>query len=194
MYYHFAILLLFRPFIKIKFIGSQISPREVCIQAADNIASLVRSYDQLYTLRRTPSFVPYIVLTSSIIHLVAAKGSSDGVQQIKRGYSDLKSMEECHGFAKLALQVMRSLARTWEIDLEHNKDDEEGKEDEESNICKPSTSSLNLFCPIIDSSFVTNISLTDTSKNPLFAPFPMQGKPLLMTGPEMGENGFAVNT
>jgi hypothetical protein len=70
MYYHFAILLLFRPFLKLRMIGSHILPRDVCSQAADAIQNLTRSYDRLYTLRRTPSFVPYFVLTSAIMHLV----------------------------------------------------------------------------------------------------------------------------
>lgn len=69
MYYHFAILLLFRPLIKLRIIGSGVRPRDVCAQAADNIQRLLRSYSRLYTLRRTPSFVPYFVLTSSIMHL-----------------------------------------------------------------------------------------------------------------------------
>ncbi|KLU90481.1 hypothetical protein MAPG_10335 [Magnaporthiopsis poae ATCC 64411] len=72
MYYHFAILLLFRPLIKLRIVGSSVSPRDVCLQAAEAITSLLRSYSQLYTLRRTPSFVPYFVLTSSIMHLAVA--------------------------------------------------------------------------------------------------------------------------
>lgn len=72
MYYHFAILLLFRPLIKLKIVGSSILPRDVCTQAADAIQGLLRSYKQLYTLRRTPSFVPYFVLTSAIMHLAIA--------------------------------------------------------------------------------------------------------------------------
>ncbi|KAI0105389.1 fungal-specific transcription factor domain-containing protein [Hypoxylon sp. NC0597] len=78
MYYHFAILLLFRPLIKLRIIGSGILPRDVCAQAADAIQGLLRSYSQLYTLRRTPSFVPYFVLTSSIMHLAVGAESSKG--------------------------------------------------------------------------------------------------------------------
>ncbi|KAI1372480.1 nitrogen assimilation transcription factor nirA [Hypoxylon crocopeplum] len=76
MYYHFAILLLFRPLIKLRIIGSSILPRDVCSQAADAIQGLLRSYSQLYTLRRTPSFVPYFVLTSSIMHLAVGAEAS----------------------------------------------------------------------------------------------------------------------
>ncbi|KAI0203322.1 fungal-specific transcription factor domain-containing protein [Astrocystis sublimbata] len=75
MYYHFAILLLFRPLIRLRIIGSSLLPLDVCSQAADAIQGLLRSYSQLYTLRRTPSFVPYFLLTSSIMHLtVGASG------------------------------------------------------------------------------------------------------------------------
>ncbi|KAI2615335.1 fungal-specific transcription factor domain-containing protein [Hypoxylon sp. NC1633] len=76
MYYHFAILLLFRPLIKLRIIGSGILPRDVCAQAADAIQGLLRSYSQLYTLRRTPSFVPYFVLTSAIMHLAVGAETS----------------------------------------------------------------------------------------------------------------------
>ncbi|KAK6844040.1 fungal-specific transcription factor domain-containing protein, partial [Apiospora arundinis] len=49
IYYHCAILLLFRPFIKLRIDGSS-----------------------LYTLRRTPSFLPYLTLISATMHLTAA--------------------------------------------------------------------------------------------------------------------------
>ncbi|KAI0172933.1 fungal-specific transcription factor domain-containing protein [Hypoxylon sp. FL1284] len=78
MYYHFAILLLFRPLIKLRIIGSGILPRDVCSQAADAIQGLLYSYSQLYTLRRTPSFVPYFLLTSSIMHLAIGAEASKG--------------------------------------------------------------------------------------------------------------------
>ncbi|RYP10836.1 hypothetical protein DL764_000388 [Monosporascus ibericus] len=78
MYYHFAILLLFRPLIKLRIIGSYVLPRDVCTQAADAIQGLLRSYAQLYTLKRTPSFVPYFVLTSTIMHLASGEAGRSG--------------------------------------------------------------------------------------------------------------------
>ncbi|KAB5549403.1 hypothetical protein GE09DRAFT_1126267 [Coniochaeta sp. 2T2.1] len=44
MYYKFAILLLFQPFIKLRIIDSIVSPTDVCSQAADAIQALSRSY------------------------------------------------------------------------------------------------------------------------------------------------------
>ncbi|KAK6860900.1 hypothetical protein PG995_004536 [Apiospora arundinis] len=72
IYYHCVILLLFRPFIKLRIDGSSVLPRDICTEAADAIRGLLRSYSQLYTLRRTPSFLPYLILISATMHLTAA--------------------------------------------------------------------------------------------------------------------------
>lgn len=161
MYYHFAILLLFRPLIKLRIIGSTVSPREVCTQAADAIQGLLHSYSQLYTLRRTPSFVPYFVLTSSIMHLaIAASAASiqpnaDGTppqkantaklgdkvtKSINQGIEDLTEMAPCHHFAEQALNILRYLAKKWRIEIDidvtnrlRKEKEDEGQTDENGN-------------------------------------------------------------
>ncbi|KAI1350537.1 fungal-specific transcription factor domain-containing protein [Xylaria sp. FL0043] len=288
MYYHFAILLLFRPLIKLRIIGSAILPRDVCSQAADAIQGLLRSYSQLYTLRRTPSFVPYFLLTSSIMHLavgasvtespsptthsststarpshhrtssghaassplasggeetassppspMTAKLSPKVAAAIKQGIADLAEMAPCHHFAEQALNILRFLAKKWNIDVEvpHSA----GKEEVEK-LVRPSTKSLNFFVPNISAvDFRANwperkkpraaprppyeqnnaegmegvvldesnperradpstgmgqgASPSYVAENPLFWPFPMQGRPMLPEGPELEEAGFAL--
>ena len=91
MYYHFAFLLLFRPFIKLRFIRSDVVPRDVCSQAADAISALARSYSRLYTLRRAPSFVPYFRPHNT-------HGASSP-QQLLQGVTGLKEMGSFHTFA-----------------------------------------------------------------------------------------------
>lgn len=79
MYYHYAIMLLFRQFVKLRMVGSSILPHDVCSKSADAIRGLLHSYSQLYTLRLTPSFVAYFVLASAITRLaVGALGLSPG--------------------------------------------------------------------------------------------------------------------
>ncbi|KAF3759972.1 regulation of conidiation [Cryphonectria parasitica EP155] len=245
MYYHFAILLLFRPFIKLRIIGSSISPRDVCCQAADAIQGLLRSYSQLYTLRRTPSFVPYFVLTSSIMHLAiaaadAARGlrakpqvdsqlgtpSSEEIGErvtkaINQGIADLTEMAPCHHFAEQALNILRYLAKKWNIEIDQlgsrMKNPEYGT--------RPVTHSLNFFTPNVReqdyvSTFGTGSSsngppppppppplseptvqsmnptvttkVGDSMENPLFWPFPMQGRPMLPSGDMLREAGFEL--
>jgi hypothetical protein len=118
MYYHFAILLLFGPFMKVRFLDSSVSPTQICLQAADAIASLIFSYRQLFTLRRTPSFVPYIVLASGIMHLAcvdtAGKGLSDirvnASMHILQDTADLLEMIPSHRFARRGTQILRVMA------------------------------------------------------------------------------------
>ncbi|KAK0656235.1 fungal-specific transcription factor domain-containing protein [Cercophora newfieldiana] len=247
MYYHFAILLLFRPLIKLRIIGSSISPRDVCSQAADAISGLLRSYSQLYTLRRTPSFVPYFVLTSSIMHLAigatlsgeqqpgesestksgqssqtpgrSSKFSPRVVEAITRGIADLTEMAPCHFFAEQALNILRFLARKWNIEVDITPTEEEkqirhGGSDFDQTT-KPVTSSLNFFSPNVeDSDFNCNwgnsikavrkteqrtgdrgehiAETASAMENPLFWPFPMQGRPMLPTGEELEKAGFEL--
>ena len=171
MYYHYAILLLFRPFIKLQIIGSGVSPRDVCSQAADAISALVYSYDQLYTLRRTPSFVPYFVLASSITHLVTHGMNLRGPEQFNQGIADLKIMESCHGFATRARDILHFLSSHWEISLEWKDDDEHdpdvgvdpndirdtrqrASKADGKTLCKPRRISLNQFCPNLEDLYV----------------------------------------
>ena len=129
-------------------------PREICIQAANNILALVRSYDQLYTLRRTPSFMPYIVLTSSIIHLATASfsGSSEelGGSSLKESTFYLKSMRECHSSAKRSLHIINNLAKNGGT----GEDNDSGDEADPDDLCKSGTSSRNVFCVTADSADV----------------------------------------
>lgn len=308
MYYHFAILLLFRPLIKLRIIGSSIMPKDVCLQAADAIQGLLRSYSQLYTLQRTPSFVPYFVLTSSIMHLaigasstpaeippggdigaaMASKGSAGlarrpkegddhsmrsvssggsgtnsagggnggggnashggngggssgsgtsnnspnpgrgatkldprAVDSINRGIADLTEMVPCHHFAEQALNILRYLAKKWNIDVHiapvtkstSGAPVEDGDND---RMLRPLTSSLNFFSPNLEEAdfnctwsvldagvskgFFTGGSAASASlakaadnlDNPLFWPFPMQGRPVLPLGKKLEEAGFAL--
>lgn len=188
MYYHFAILLLFRPFIKLDIMGSGVSPRDICIQAADAILTLVNSYSKLYTLRRTPSFVPYFVLTSSIAHLIGFGNSKAGPEKLKQGIEDLKEMSRCHGFANRALEILHFLIRHWDVGGTF----EDGGEDE-ATICKPKSTSLNLFCPNVSSfDMITGLGPIEKGANPLFWPFPLQGRPLLNLQPHLENSGFRV--
>ncbi|CAK7238464.1 hypothetical protein SEUCBS140593_010715 [Sporothrix eucalyptigena] len=290
MYYHFAILLLFRPLIKLRIIGFSATPKDICLQAADAIQGLLRSYSQLYTLQRTPSFVPYFVLTSSIMHLAigastsvdippgaditaavipkgeanlarrpkegddhsmrsgstgSRSGSSGGgssgrgtghnspssrpvvkldprvINSINRGIADLTEMVPCHHFAEQALNILRYLAKKWNIDVHiapvTKSPSGVAVEDHDSErSLRPLTTSLNFFSPNInDSDFncswgvldggvskaffvggsAASASLAkaaDNLDNPLFWPFPMQGRPMLPSGKKLEEAGFAL--
>lgn len=187
MYYHFAVLLLLRPFIKLRFLGSGVNPQELCIQAANAITTLLRSYDQLYTLQRTPSFVPYIVLGACLMHLSNGTSSPANVQHIQQGANDLKDMISCHGFAKRGLDIMRYFAHIWEVPMGEDEMDDETFA-RLSEVCGPDSNSHNLFCPHMGEG---SSNLGSPNSLALFAPFPMQGMPLMAKGDEfLARDGF----
>ncbi|TVY34716.1 Nitrogen assimilation transcription factor [Lachnellula occidentalis] len=197
MYYHFAILLLFRPFIKLDIKGSGLSPRNVCSQAAEAITTLVHSYSKLYTLRRTPSFVPCFVLTSSIAHVVTLGTTKVGRELLQQGIHDLREMQACHGFAVRALDILHYLISTWKVDfsIESRSLEEELKyKQNPRSLCRASTSSLNQFCPNIQGvDLDSTLGPVKADENPLFWPFPLQGTPLLNIGAEgLEASGFRM--
>lgn len=120
LFYHSATLLIFQPYFDLRLSTSAVVPKEVCYQAADAIVAIVTSYSELYSLRRTPSFVPYFVLIATIIHMVAVEADNPDDNARKRlleGISHLEEMSKCHGFALRAISALRYLARRWKVDL-----------------------------------------------------------------------------
>ncbi|CAG8977768.1 hypothetical protein HYALB_00011153 [Hymenoscyphus albidus] len=181
MYYHYAILLLFRPFMKLKMIDSGVSPKDVCNQAAEAISALVNSYSQLYTLRRTPSFVPYFVLTSSVAHAVTMGLEKTGPAALQQAIKYLKEMSGCHGFAKRGLQILYYLIRHWGIEAEIEGEVEEGGERKDGDKVgvQPSPTGFNLYSPDIGDLQSHGIGRVEEGENPLFWTYPLQGRPLL---------------
>lgn len=173
MYYHFAVLLLFRPFIKLKIALSSIVPRRLCLEKANAISQHLHTYAKLYTLKRTPSFVPYFVLTSCIMHLaIAATGprsahrggpmsappeiEPDVSGAIRQGIEDLTEMTKCHIFAEKALNIVRYLAKKWGVNItaEATSSGREGQTtsnlaDGSSSSSRPATTSTSYFSPNI---------------------------------------------
>ncbi|KAJ5034985.1 uncharacterized protein L3040_008251 [Drepanopeziza brunnea f. sp. 'multigermtubi'] len=172
MYYHSAILFLFRPFIKLSIIGSGVSPRDLCNQAASTLSILLKSYADLYTLRRTPSFVPYFILASGITHIasLSLRASPDS-STLRQAIVDLREMSHCHGFAIRAVQILRFLIKHWGVDYEMGDDEDRG---DPNRSCLCSTVSNNFFCPNMKcSDSMSTIGPVAEGANPLFWPFPL---------------------
>ncbi|KAH8800682.1 fungal-specific transcription factor domain-containing protein [Xylogone sp. PMI_703] len=109
IYYHFAVLLLFGPFINLRFLGPDLVAKEICMDAATAIGSILSTYRQLYGLRRTPSFVPYISLASSIVRLVTTiAGSADPLKSVQ-GMFDLQEMIPCHESALSSIKILQHM-------------------------------------------------------------------------------------
>lgn len=189
MYYHFAMLLLFGPFIKVRFTGSSISPNEICIQAADAITSLVCSYRQLYSLRRAPCFVPYIVLASSIAQLVAANSSPNigTFTQIILNVTHLHEMTLSHGFSSRATQILRTMAHNWNVMMLQESEGEPRNDPEETGGMRNLL--VKFFSVQMENSPPSRSQFTEIS---IFSPFPAQTPPFPAFKKQLERDGFIL--
>lgn len=173
MYYHFAILLLFRPFAKFHLVSSNISPQEMCSQASNAITAIVNSYSNLYTLRRTPSFVPFFVLSSSVFHLAMVEEDASNFYNkdlLIQNIESLRSMSGCHGFAAQALDIVQSLSYS---NGRHNAADDNADTEPMHNLRQQSRIAADGISPILGGmSMMLNMELGhSTVMNPLSAFF-----------------------
>lgn len=189
MYYHFAILLLFGPFLKLSFLDSPVSPIEICTEAAAAITSLISTYRRLYTLKRTPCFVPYIVLASSIMRLAATEARLPQLEpstQILQGTADLIEMIPSHAFACRGTQVLHIMAQN-QADEQASKFNVRMGEDQRQI---PTTSAaINFFSSDMENILLSKYSAT---QNSIFSPYPTQVVPLLAVEKLLLRDGFEL--
>jgi hypothetical protein len=185
LYYHFALLLLFQPFVRLRLIASDVLPRDVCIQACRAISALVKSYSKLYALKKTPAFLPFICFASTVFQIAVFHDeptNPGSKEELLQNIADLKDMRSSHGFAIRALSIIRFLAGVWKIDFLM----------EEISEGKLLQDIADQFSPLIGGILMMeNIKrVSSMSEDPLFAPFPEQGLPSLAVGSQLEENGF----
>jgi hypothetical protein len=82
---------------------------QLCVQAATTIGSLLISYGQLYTVRRTPCFLPIIALASDIMLVAQAEIQGTPNLQLFPGISTLQEMAYAHTFAIRGVKFLRAL-------------------------------------------------------------------------------------
>jgi hypothetical protein len=160
-----------------------VSPRDVCLQAVNAIQGFLTSYSRLYTLKRVPSFVPYLALESSIMHLaiMAITVQTNELntvmsidthisKAVKQGIASPAEMTPCHRIAEQAPHILRYLAKKWNIDIEIDAGAALDPEEYE-RIVRPFRGSLDLFAPtVVAKDFILDLG----------------------TGKELGEAGFTV--
>lgn len=115
-YYHTVVLHLFRPFLKVDLTNSQISPRDICTSCANQGASIIGTYRQIYGLRRIPLVATHILLSTSIIHLLNLP-ISPSAHYLALAITCLREVSANHAFANRSLNIIMALSRQWSIQL-----------------------------------------------------------------------------
>ncbi|KAK5131245.1 hypothetical protein LTR04_004929, partial [Oleoguttula sp. CCFEE 6159] len=192
MYYHAAVLLLFRPFLKATFTKSPVSPREVCRQSADAISKIFAQHRRLYDLAGIYTFQVHCLLTACTIHIinVPALSSTSYLTAACNNFQDLIHRNE---WATGSLNIIKGLVQKWNIILPldaetalyrnaHKTSDFSFGNESQAQIYRPEKRShfLNPSTQVMQKR--QRLAPRETREQPtnyLFAPFPNQPAPLL---------------
>ena len=116
MYYQTAVLMLFRPFLKAKFTDSDLSPSEVCRQAANQISNIFDAHRQLYDTTGIYTFQLHCLLTACTIHIVnlPTQQSAAYLTGACNHFHDLVALNE---WATGSLAIIKGLVKKWNVIL-----------------------------------------------------------------------------
>lgn len=116
MYYHAAVLLLMRPFLKAKFTHSDISPSDVCRQAAAAISDIFAQHRRLYHTVGIYTFQLHCLLTACTIHIInlPAIASTGCLTAACNHFHDLSRWNKG---ANGSLDTIKGLVQKWTIIL-----------------------------------------------------------------------------
>jgi hypothetical protein len=82
MLYHTIIVHLFRPMLKVDLVHSDVHPRDICTEAANNVSAIVRTYRRFYDFRVAHLVIPHILLSVCIVHLLYSKDNRTSYQNL----------------------------------------------------------------------------------------------------------------
>ncbi|KAK6364750.1 hypothetical protein LTS17_011855 [Exophiala oligosperma] len=96
--------------------------RLICIEATENILSLLKAYQSLYSLRRTPAFMPYIVMSAELARMADHKTRTTVEGRDREVYRTpsiryLRELALSHPFAVRAMLICKFFVDGWKIDL-----------------------------------------------------------------------------
>lgn len=115
MFYHTIIVHLFRPMLKVDLIHSNVHPRDICVEAANNVSNIIRIYRRFYDFRVAHLVIPHILLSVCIVHLLYSKDSRASYQNLVEGLTGLEDLHECHYFGARSFRIIHTLAKTWNL-------------------------------------------------------------------------------
>ncbi|KIW03216.1 uncharacterized protein PV09_05440 [Verruconis gallopava] len=116
MYYHAAVLLLFRPFLKAKFTQSNVSPSEVCRASAASISRLFNQHRRLYDSVGIYTLQMHCLLAACTIHIIntPAIASTQYLISAAKHFHDLAHV---NGWAVECISILKNLVEKWQIVL-----------------------------------------------------------------------------
>lgn len=116
MWYHCSLLHLFKAFLRVDLVRSDVSPRDVCTQSSNCIAHLLNIYRRTYGMRHTSIVICHIILTSNIIDLINLPDPI-ATHNLALGLTFAREGATNHTFYMRGAHILLALSKQWNIDL-----------------------------------------------------------------------------
>lgn len=115
MLYHTILVHLFRPMLKVDLIHSDVRPRDICIESANQVTDLLRLYRQHYDLRAGQLVLTHILLSVSVVHLLYSQDYPQSSVNLIDSLQALEDLSICHYFGARSFKIVHALAKTWNL-------------------------------------------------------------------------------
>ncbi|PSN68600.1 hypothetical protein BS50DRAFT_461464, partial [Corynespora cassiicola Philippines] len=115
MLYNTVIVHLFRPMLKVDLIHSNVRPRDICIESANNVIDLLRLYRSHYSMRACHLVLTHILLSVTIVHLLFSTDQTIYRQNLVEGLTGLQDLSICHHFGGRSFKIVHALSKTWNL-------------------------------------------------------------------------------
>jgi hypothetical protein len=115
MLYYTAVVHLFRPMLKVDLIHSNVRPRDSCVDAANEVAKLLRLYRQHFKMRACQLVLTHVLLSVCVVHLLYSTESSVSYCNLVEGLQALEDLSACHYFGGRSFKIVHALSQVWNI-------------------------------------------------------------------------------
>jgi hypothetical protein len=110
MFYHICVMHLFKPIMRMDLTNSEIVPREICLNCANEVSNLMNIIRHVYGLKRTNLLHTHILLSTGLVYLTNM-GDKTSAQNLVQCLKDLEAVSGSHHFGARAFKIICSLAK-----------------------------------------------------------------------------------
>ena len=116
MYYHAAVLLLFRPFLRAKFTQSDVSPPDICRSSAAAISQIFDQHRRLYESIGIYTLQIHCLLAACTVHVINLPAIASA-QYFTAAAQHFHRLALFNGWAAECISILKDLVNKWNIVL-----------------------------------------------------------------------------
>jgi hypothetical protein len=101
--------------LKVDLIHSDVRPRDTCVDAANQVAELLRIYRKHFDMRACQLVLTHVLLSVCVVHLLHSSESQASRRNLVEGMQALEDMSVCHYFGARGFKIVHALSGIWKL-------------------------------------------------------------------------------